>query len=291
MVPRFARPLHEKSYSPMIITVALTGAVPDRKKFLQLPVTPEQIAEHALLCAELGATTVHLHMRDQDGKQTQDLERLAETIGLIRKENRKLVICATTTSRGATSIEERLTPLRLPKNLLPDMVSLTLGSYNTPTGINANPASEIELLLEEMAKVGVSPELEIFEPGMLYFWEHLSEKAKAPRAAIANILLGVQGASAASAKSLVDIVSLLPESLEWAVAGIGHFQKPMVALGAAMGGHVRVGMEDDPRGDHENWSNMDSVKRATRFAEVLGRNVASPDQARAALGLPLGQPG
>jgi uncharacterized protein (DUF849 family) len=226
-------------------------------------------------------------MRDKAGRQTQDAELLSETIRLIRQDNHELIICATTTSRGASSIEERLTPLRLPKHLLPDMVSLTLGSYNTPTGINSNPASEIELLLEAMDEVGVAPELEIFEPGMLYFWHHLNGKLTVPRPAIANILLGVQGASAASAKSLVDIVSLLPESLEWAVAGIGHFQKPMVALGAAMGGHVRVGMEDDPRGDHENWSNMDSVRRATRFAEVLGRPVAHPKQARAMLGLPL----
>lgn len=285
MIPRFARPLHKKVYSPMIITVALTGAVPDRKKFPSLPVNPEQIAEQALLCAGLGASTVHLHMRDQAGKQTQDLRRLAETITLIRKENENLIICATTTSRGASSIEERLTPLKLPEKLLPDMASLTLGSYNTPTGINENPASEIQALLEAMAVVGVAPELEIFEPGMLYFWQHLTEKAETPRAAIANILLGVQGASAASAKSLVEIVSLLPDSLEWAVAGIGHFQAPMAALGAAMGGHVRVGMEDDPRGDHENWTNMDSVKRAVGFADALGRGVATPEQARDLLGL------
>ena len=289
MIPRFAYPVHENSYSPMIITVAMTGAVPSPKKFPNLPVIPEQIAEQALLCAQLGASTVHLHMRDDAGEQVQDLDRLARTIELIRAENKDLIICATTTSRGATSVDERLTPLRLPKNLLPDMVSLTLGSYNTPTGINANPGDEIELLLSEMGKVGVLPELEIFEPGMLYFWHHLQDKKETPRAVIANILLGVQGASAASAKSLVEIVSLLPESLEWAVAGIGHFQKPMVALGATMGGHVRVGMEDDPRGDHENWSNMDSVKRATRFASALDREVATPAQARVALGLPQGQ--
>lgn len=278
-------PVSEKTYRPLIITVALTGAVPSKLRFQSLPITPEEIATQALSCAELGATTVHLHMRDAEGKQVQDLERLQETIEIIRADNKDLVICATTTSRGANSISDRTTPLRLPNHLLPEMASLTLGSYNTPTGVNANPQEEIEALLLAMAEKGVKPELEVFEPGMLYYWDHLVSIGKAPKPAIVNILLGVLGASGASAKSLVEILSLLPEDVDWAVAGIGHFQKPMTALGVAMGGHVRVGMEDDPRGERDGWTNMDAVKRAVRLAEAIGRPIASPHEARGFLGL------
>lgn len=100
-----------------------------------------------------------------------------------------------------------------------------------------------------MPAAGVKPELEIFEPGMVHYWQHLVAAGKAPDAPIANVLLDVLRASPASAKSLVDVVGALPDALELAVAGIGHYQKPMVALKAAMGGHVRFGMEEDPRGE------------------------------------------
>ena len=269
----------------LIISVALTGAVPSKTKYPTLPVEPLEIAEQALLCAELGASIVHLHTRDEHGNQTQDLERLQTAVEAIRAENADLVICATTTSRGAGSVGDRTTALRLPEHLLPDMASLTLGSYNTPFGVNVNPADEIELLLGEMTAAGVKPELEIFEPGMVHYWNHLAAEGKARDAAIANVLLGVLGASPASAKSLIDIVSVLPSDLEWAVAGIGRYQKPMVALGAAMGGHARVGMEDDPRGERDGWTNMDSVKRAVIIADGVGRPVASPNQTREILGL------
>lgn len=138
---------------------------------------------------------------------------------------------------------------------------------------------------DEMAAAGVKPELEIFKPGMVHFWNHLVAEGKAPDAAIANLLLRVLGASPGSAKSLVDIVCALPSDLVWAVAGIGHYQKPTVALGAAMGGHVRVGMEGDPRGERDGWTNMDSVKRAVVIADGIGRPVASALQATETLGL------
>jgi len=282
-------PIASNAYQPMIVSVALTGAIPRKSKFPNLPVEPLEIAEHAIYCAELGAAVVHLHTRDNQGNQTQDVDRLRTAIETIRAENSNLVICATTTSRGARSLSERSTAFRLPKNLIPEMASLTLGSYNTPFGVNANPAAEIEALLIEMELSGVKPELEIFEPGMVHYWKHLISKRNAPKAAIANILLGVLGASPASAKSLVDIVGALPDDIPWAVAGIGHFQKPMVALGATMGGHVRVGMEDDPRGERDGWTNMDSVKRAVRIAEAVGRPIASTLQARQILGLEAGK--
>lgn len=278
-------PQHAGSYDPMIIQVALTGAIPSKSKYPSLPVEPEEIAEQALSCADLGATVVHLHTRDAGGEQTQDLGRLRRAIEAIKVENSQLVISATATSRGANSFIDRTTALRLPRPLKPDMMSLTLGSYNTPFGVNINPPEQIELLIDELRGSGVRAELEIFEPGMVHYWKHLVSKGKAPQAGIANILLGVLGASPASAKSLVEIVSALPDALPWAVAGIGYYQTPLVALGASMGGHVRVGMEDDPRGDRDGWTNMDSVKRATRIADAIGRPIATASQARTILGL------
>lgn len=273
------------AFKSLIITVALTGAVPDKTKYPSLPVAPEEIAKDAIACADAGATTVHLHMRDSAGKQTQDAFKLLETIRLIRSQRPDLIICATTTSRGAVSFDDRLVPLRLPKAELPELASLTMGSYNTPYGVNLNPKDEIELLASEMMKVGVKPELEIFEPGMIYSYLRMKEAGKISKPAIINLLLGVEGASAANERELKHLVGLVPEGIEWAVAGIGKYQRAMIELGVAIGGNVRVGMEDNPRGEHEGWTNLDSVKLAVSIARAAGRKIATAEEARARLGL------
>lgn len=277
------QPSHEMP--SMIISVALTGAIPEKSKYPNLPTEPEEIARSALDCVDAGASIVHLHMRDSEGRQTQDAERLSRTIEILRRERPELIICATTTSRGANSFDDRLTPLGLPRELLPDLASLTLGSYNTPFGVNVNPESEIRLLLEEMGRVGVSPELEIFEPGMLYTYFRLRDQQVISHVPMINLLLGVHGASPALPRELVHLVDLVPPGVEWAVAGIGRHQKRMTLLGALFGGNVRVGMEDDPRGEGGSWSNTDAVKRAVRAAEIANRDVASASEARARMGL------
>jgi 3-keto-5-aminohexanoate cleavage enzyme len=270
---------------PMIISVALTGAVPSKSKYPTLPTEPREIAEAALSCGDLGASVVHLHMRDADGRQVQDEEKLLESIQLIRAGNPSLVICATSTSRGANSMEDRLTALRLPEPFLPDMVSLTLGSYNTPSGVNLNPREEIEEIASSLSAAGIAPELEIFEPGMMYTFFRMFSQQKIEKPALVNILLGVDGASPANARELLHIADLVPEDTEWAVAGIGAFQKRTVWLGAVLGGNVRVGMEDDPRGESDGWTNEDSVRRAVSAARAVDRQVASPAETRLRLGL------
>lgn len=269
----------------MIICVALTGAIPSKTKYPNLPCSPNEIVDTALECAEAGASAVHIHLRDHNGFQTQNSQTLQEVISGIRRDNPELVICATTTSRGNATLDDRLLPLQLPHDSRPDMASLTLGSYNTPLGINANPAEEIEAILAEMKKSKIVPELEIFEPGMLHFWHQIVAEGKGTGLGMVNVLLGVRGASAANPKSLVDIVSLIPSDAEWAVGGIGHFQKPMTVLGAVAGGNVRVGMEDDPRGEFDGWTNVDAVKRAVNAAEIVGRRISSPSEARKRIGL------
>jgi 3-keto-5-aminohexanoate cleavage enzyme len=269
----------------MIISVALTGAVPRKEKFQALPTSPEEIIADALECGREGAAVVHIHTRDKEGRPVHSAEMMSEIISGIRAENSALVICATTTSRGASSTEERLRVLTLEPAALPDMVSLTLGSYNTPYGVNQNPIDDIEEICRRMASVGVKPEVEVFEPGMVATMWKLIDEGIMPDPAIVNFILGVQGASPASAYSLSQLVQLLNDKHEWAVGGIGYYQKPMGILGSLMGGNVRVGMEDDPRGENSRWSNAEAVKRARAVAEITGREVASPAEARLRLKL------
>lgn len=270
---------------PLIITVALTGAVPQKSKYSNLPVDPEEIALSAIDCANHGASIFHLHMRDEFGQQTQDLERLLNTIQLIRAEVPDAIICATTTSRGSKGIQDRLTPFELPKEHLPELASLTMGSYNTPYGVNLNPMDEIVILAEKMIQSGVSPELEIFEAGMLYSAHRMIDQGKISRPAIINILLGVEGACAANERELRHLVGLVPLDVEWAVAGIGKYQREMVELGVKLNGNVRVGMEDNPRGYHSDWTNLDSVKMAADLAASAGREIETRVGARKRLGL------
>ena len=277
--------LNPKNYEPLIISVALTGAIPSKAKYAALPTEPEEIAAQASQVAEQGASIVHIHMRDEDGQPVQDILRFAETIGLIRREKPELIICATTTARGSSSVEDRMAPLYLEKELLPDMASLTLGSYNTPSGVNLNPPDHIEAISHQMAAVDVLPEVEIFEPGMIETAYRLQDAGILSGNVFWNILLGVAGASPARAGTLTHMVELLPSGAPWAAAGIGHFQKTVNATAVAIGGHVRVGLEDDPRGDHDGWTNVEAVLRARKIADAIGRSIMDPSEVRSRLGL------
>jgi len=276
---------HPGSYPTALISVALTGAVPSRSKYPQLPITPKEIAADALACAQLGAQIVHIHMRDFDGRPSQDANLFRDTIERIRSENPGLIICATTTSRGTSSIEDRLAPLRLPDDSLPDLVSLTLGSYNTPFGVNANPTEEIRMISQEAQDRGISVEAEIFELGMIANYYRLASTGKLQKPSIFNLLLGVDGAMPADAQSLTQAINLLPIGAEWAGAGIGHFQHPVTLLSLVIGGNIRIGMEDDPRGEGEGWSNQKAVSRALRMLETAHRKLATLEEARERLGI------
>jgi 3-keto-5-aminohexanoate cleavage enzyme len=277
--------LDAESFSPLIVTVALTGAVPTKERYKRLPVTPQEIAEDALACEEAGASIVHIHMRDQNGKPTQDRELFAKTIQLIRQSSPELIICATTTSRGSATVSDRLSALQLDPPDLPDLASLTLGSYNTPTGVNLNPPGEILEILDLMSAVGVLPEVEVFEIGMIDTLKRLQNQGLIPQKSPVNLFFGVEGALAANPQNFVNSVAALPDSTVWSGAGIGRYQKTANALAIAMGGGVRVGMEDDPRGAGDDWSNLDAVRRAINLAASLGRVVSTPSETRKMLGL------
>lgn len=273
------------AYRPLVITVALTGAVPTKERYPRLPTSPTEIAADAVACAEAGASIVHIHMRDGAGEPSHSAELFAETIGLIRQQSPELIICATTTSRGSRTLSDRTAALQLDEALLPDLASLTLGSYNTPRGVNSNPPADILEILAAMHATGVVPEIEIFELGMVDTLNRLRKESLIPHTAPVNIFLGVEGALNATAQNLVAAVTTLPDGAIWSGAGIGRFQKTAIALAIAMGGGVRVGLEDDPRGEHPDWTNVDSVQRACALAESLGRTIATPATTRQILGL------
>jgi 3-keto-5-aminohexanoate cleavage enzyme len=273
-------------YRPMVINVALTGAVPDKADNPRLPVTPEEIAADAIACAEAGAAVAHIHVRDEGGTPTHRRDLYERAIAPIRERAPELAICVTTSSRVDPDPAARMTGLELEGSLRPDLASLTLGSFNFPRSVSSNPPDAIAALLERMAELGIRPELEIFELGMVNTLHVLAERGLVPEPPVVNILLGSLGSAPAFVADLGRIVERLPPGTEWAAAGIGIYQRPMTIAAAIMDGNVRTGLEDNPRGaGSSSWGNVESVRLAVESAVLADRPVASAAEARARFGL------
>jgi 3-keto-5-aminohexanoate cleavage enzyme len=274
----------------MVVNVALTGAVPGKDDNPLVPITPEEIAADAIACAEAGAAVVHLHVRDEDGVPVHRRDLYERAIAPIRERAPEVAICVTTSSRVDPDPAARVVGLELEEALRPELASLTLGSFNFPNSISVNPPVTIVALLERMNELGVRPEFEVFEPGMVNTLHVLAERGLVPDPPVVNVLLGSMGSSPAFVGDLARIVEKLPPEAEWAAAGVGVFQRSMTIAAAIMDGNVRTGLEDNPRGEGSGpWSNVDAVARAAEAAQLAGRPLASPAEARRRFGLPPAQ--
>ena len=270
----------------MIVNVALTGAVPGRADNANLPMSPAEIVADVLACADLGATVFHLHMRDEHGVPVHDRDRYERTLGGIRDARPDLVLGVTTSSRVAPDLSMRVVGLEVDPALRPDFASLSLGSFNFPRTVSVNPPDQIRALLERMGELGIRPELEVFELGMVNTLWSLLDAGLIPDPPVVNLLLGSLGSAPAFVGDLATMVSRLPPGSEWAAAGIGRYQRPMVIAAAIMDGNVRTGLEDDPRGDGtRGWSNASAVRLAVEAAALAGRRTATAQETRLRLGV------
>lgn len=268
----------------LIITAAPVGAEASRQDNPNLPLTPREIAEEAVRCAEKGAAIIHLHVRDAEGKATQSKAVFQETMQLIRKQCN--VIIQTSTGGAAwMSAAERLQPVEL----RPEMATLTTGTVNFGDEIFSNPLPMIAEFAKAMIKYGVKPEIEVFEVGMIHNALALVKKGILQLPLHFDFVMGVPGGIAGEPKHLIHLVESLPPGCTWTVAGIGRCELPLAVIAAAMGGHVRVGFEDNvyyTKGVLAD-SNAQLVERIARIAHELGRPIATPDEARKILGLGL----
>ena len=279
-----------KPYPKLIINAAITGIVPAKEDTPNVPITPDEIARDAVTCTDLGACIVHIHARDHDGKPTYRKDVYADIISRRRSERPDLIICASTSGRVFQDPELRAEVLSLKGGLRPDMASLTLGSFNFPKSISPNPPESIAFLAKRMTERGIKLELEIFEAGTVNYRIYLLREGVLPNDTppYFNIILGSLGSARANAGSLSHIVESLPEGAVWSACGVGRFQLPITMLSIAMGGGARVGIEDSIHYDIERKrlaTNGDLVERVVRIARELGRDIATPSEAREMLGL------
>jgi 3-keto-5-aminohexanoate cleavage enzyme len=266
---------------PLIITVAPVGAEVMPEQTPYLPVTPAQLGETARAIRAAGASIVHVHCRNDDGTNTHDVERFRQAYEAICAASDLIVQFSTGGAIGMTP-EERAAPLAL----RPEMATLTCGTVNFGDDVFENSFPIMRGIAAKLAEFGVTPELEIFDLGHLSNAKRLAGEGTIRLPAHVDFVLGVPGGLDASVENLVDCVRSLPPGCTWSVAGIGRMQLVLAAVAVAMGGHVRVGLEDNLYYSKGRLArNEELVARVVRIAEELGRPVATPDEARRMLGL------
>lgn len=266
----------------LIITCALTGAETTKQDNPNLPVTPDEIALAAWEVRQAGASIVHLHARSEDGTATQNKSVYQEIIGKIRDSGNDIIIQVSTGGAVGMSGDERIQPV----TLQPEMATLTTGTVNFGDGVFLNHPRDIENFAKIMKSNDVLPELEIFDAGMIRNALLLIKKGLVPAHAPFDLVMGVPGGIPGTPRDLLFLVESLPPGTRWFVAGIGRAQLPLATMAILLGGHVRVGFEDNvyyQKGVLAE-SNARLVARIVRLAEELGREVANPQEAREILG-------
>ena len=268
----------------LIIDFTPTGMIPTKSMTTHVPVTVSEIIEDIHLAWELGITKVHLHARSpENGNATFEKEIYAGIIEGIRKFAPDLVICVSLSGRTHIKFEERSDALELEGFLKPDMGSLTLSSLNFNKIASINTPDMIQALAGKMQKHGVVPELEAFDAGMINYAKYLIKRGLLEPPYYFNLLLGNIACAQADILYAGIMIRDLPENSIWSLAGIGDDQLKMNSVAIAIGGGVRVGLEDNIWYDSKRTklaSNIDLLKRIHVIAEANGRNIMRSEEFR-----------
>lgn len=268
----------------LIITAAICGAEVTKEHNPAVPYTVEEIQREALSAYKAGAAIIHLHVREDDGTPTQSKERFEKCMNAIREVCPDVIIQPSTGGAVGMSSDERLQPILLK----PEMATLDCGTCNFGgDDIFVNTENMIIEFATRMKELGIKPECEVFDKGMIDMAKRLSKKGYIDKPMHFNMVMGVNGGIAGEPKDLQFMVDALPEGSTFTVSGVGRSQIAMNTMAILLGGHVRVGFEDNvnlTKGVPAK-SNGEFVERIVRIAKELGREIATPDEAREILGL------
>jgi uncharacterized protein (DUF849 family) len=267
-----------------LITVAPTGAESQKDANSALPVTLDELVAAARTSQDAGASMVHIHIRDDEGRPTLDLGRLRETVAAVR-ESTDLIVQLSTGGAVTDPFETRLAVL----DAAPDSCSLTTGTVNFGDDIFANPWPFVAELYQRSQALGILPEFELFELGHVTAMNRLLDTYGPPAGGHvhADFVMGVPGGMPGTADALVAGVAMLPPGATWSATGIGRSSLPVMLAALSLGGNLRVGMEDTltygPKRPARD--NAELVERAARLAAEAFRPAATPAEARLMLGL------
>jgi uncharacterized protein (DUF849 family) len=285
-----------------VITCALTGAGPRSKNPAQ-PITPRQIAQSGLEAAEAGAAVLHVHVRDPEtGEFSGEFGLYEEAVGLIREQNQDVILNLTTGLGSGFYPKDPLLPHEAGSGthiwsaekrvehvlrLRPEICTLDLVTAQVFGGIVISTEPVLSRMATLIREAGVKPEIELFDTGDLVLAKHMIAKGVLDGPGIYSFVMGLDYTMPADARTMLYLRDQLPAGAQWQGFGIGRNQMPMAMLSALLGGHVRVGMEDNAfisKGVFAE-SNAQQVRKVRRMLEDLGSSVASPSQARGILGL------
>ena len=272
---------------PVIVTAALTGGVQGKEANPNVPETPAEVAAAASEAEDAGASVLHLHARKDTGERAFETERFQELTDAVRAATDDAIIQHST---GGTAAPDALRAEPLRTDPAPEMASLDMGPLNRYKHLTSeNTRALVSALHEEMQARDIKPELELFNGGhlneALAIWDDLEEPP------YANLVFGGGTTTVPHPRNLLNLVENLPNNAEFTTLAFGPHQLPLTTMSMVLGGHVRVGMEDNLyyRKGEPAESSAQLVRRSVRIAEELGRPVASPVEAREILGLTRGR--
>jgi 3-keto-5-aminohexanoate cleavage enzyme len=268
-----------------IITAAITGSRIMRDVAPHIPISPEEIIQSSIEAWRAGASVVHIHVRDPEtGLGCQDLNRFRQVVEALRAKT-DLILSLTTSGIPGRNLpaEERLCPV----TLKPELASFDAGSINLGGGVFINDQAFLDQAALMMKTAGVKPEIEIFDLGMLITALRMREEGKLDDPLHFQFALGTPWGAPATPKSLLHLYEHLPPHATWSTIGIGKGYLPMAMMALILGGHIRVGMEDNIYLDKGVMArtNAELVERVVQIIQAYGRPIASPSEARAILGL------
>ncbi len=268
----------------LIITAAICGAEVLKEHNPAVPYTVEECVREAKSACEAGASIIHLHVRTDDGIPTQDKERFRVIMEAIQKACPRVIIQPSTGGAVGMTNDERLQPTEL----LPEMATLDCGTCNFGgDDIFENTENTIKYFGKRMIERGIKPELEVFDKSMIDMALRLHKKGFINKPMHFDFVMGVNGGISGELRDFVFLRGSIPQDATYTVAGIGRYEFPLAAAAIVDGGHVRVGFEDNvylSKGVLAK-SNGELVAKVVRMAKELGREVATPDEAREILGL------
>lgn len=269
----------------LIITAAICGAEVTKEHTPVVPYTVEESVREAKSAYEAGASIIHLHVREDDGTPTQSTQRFKEVIEAIRKEcGEELIIQVSTGGSASMSIEERVQSVEAGV----EMSTLDCGTLNFGGDeIFVNTEDDIKYVAGLLNDKNIKPELECFEKGHIDLVKRLAKKGIIKSPMHFSFVLGVNGGQSGELRDFLFLKESLPEGSTYSVAGIGRYEFPLAAASIIEGGHVRVGLEDNiyiSKGVKAK-SNGELVEKVVRLAKELGREIATPAEARIILGM------
>ncbi len=268
------------------VIVGLAPVGTDLPEGVQNPLSPVEVAEQVIACAEAGAGMVHLHVRDSRGVQTADIREFSRTLDLIREKS-DIIFQGSTGGVSDLSLEDRCTALNDPRV---EMASLNMGSANFDEGVYINTLPDIRYWANRMKETGVVPELEVFEAGMVNNVKILCEEGVISKPLIYNFCLGFRGALPATADNIHFLKSIIPADAPWGFVHHGMRDLSLLATVMGMGASiVRVGFEDSVYLVPGKMAarNVDLVRNIVSLIHQMGLEVATPSEARDLLGVPV----